>query len=141
MQHETSAEPESDPPESRTITTLLSDTLRTLGLLLRSELNLAKAEIRQDIDRTKVALGLLVIAVVFAVTAFLLLASALVFALSALGLGHGWAAFAVGSTLAVPAFFLARKGLQVLNASSLTPERTTKNLKRDARVIKEIYDD
>jgi hypothetical protein len=119
---------------------LLSDALAHISALLRNEVDLARAEVDENLKSAAVALGLLVGAIVIALTALNVLVAALVAALTEAGIEAGWAALIVGVVLAVIAFGMAYKGINDLKLSSLAPTRTARNVKRDARAVKEVYD-
>ncbi len=116
---------------------LLSDALGHVSALVRNEVDLARAEISENLNRAAVAVGLLVGAVVIALVSLNVLAAALVAALTAAGIDAGWSAVIVGVVLAAIAFGLMSKGINDLKLSSLAPTRAAKNVQRDAQAIKE----
>ncbi|MEX3013959.1 phage holin family protein [Gymnodinialimonas hymeniacidonis] len=120
---------------------LLSDALGNISGLVRSEVDLARAEISENLTQAGVAIGLIAGAAIIALVSLNVLAAALVAALTELGLDGGWAALIVGVLLAGIAFALITKGINDLKLSSLAPTRTVKNVKRDAAAVKEAYDD
>lgn len=120
---------------------LLSDAMSNVSALVRNEVDLARAEISENINRAGVALGMIAGAAIMALVALNVLAAALVAALTEAGLDGGWAALIVGVILAVIAYVLISKGVNDLKLSSLAPTRTAKNVKRDAAAVKEAYDD
>lgn len=123
--------------DNRSVATLLSDAMAHVSTLVRREVDLARAEMNENMNRAMTAVGLLVGAVVIALTALNVLSAALVAAIAELGIEEGWAALIVGVLWAVIAFALASKGMNDLKASSLAPTRTTKNVRRDAETVKE----
>ena len=118
-------------------TELLSDALQSVSSLVRKEVDLARAEINENVSRAAVAVGMLVGAVVVALVALNVLAAALVAALTEAGMAAGWAAVLVGIVLGGIAFAMMAKGTNDLKLSSLAPTRTAKNIKRDAQAVKE----
>lgn len=126
--------------ETKSTSGLLTEALTHISALVRNEVDLARAEMNENLQKAMTAIGLLVGAVVLALTALNVLAAALVAALVRLGIEDGWAALIVGVIFAVIAFILLAKGRNDLKASSLAPTRTTKNVKRDANAVKEVYD-
>lgn len=128
-------------PDTRTTGTLLSDALAHVSSLVRSEVDLARAEIDQNLKNAGVAIGLIIGAIVVVLTALNVLSAALVVALTEAGLPGGWSALIVGVTFAIIAYVMARKGMDDLKLNSLAPTRTAKNVKRDAQAVKEVYDD
>jgi len=123
----------------RPTTSIVGEILTNLSELIRNEINLARAEVSENMSRALTAIGLLVGAIVIALVALNVLAAALVAALAAAGLAGGWAALLVGCALAIIAALLVRKGTNDLRMSSLAPTRTAADIKQSARTIKEKY--
>lgn len=115
---------------------LLGDALNHVIALLRGEMDLFRAEMDQNVRKAGTALGLIVAGVVLLLVALNVLASALVAAITELGLEPGWSALIVGVVFAVIAAILAKKGMNDLKLASLAPTRTTRNLERDSETVK-----
>ena len=130
-----------DHTSPRSTGNLLTDALSQISTLVRSEVDLARAEMSENVTRAAVAIGLLVGAVVVALVSLNVLAAALVQAIANLGIAAGWAALIVGVGLAIIAAIMSGKGINDLKASSLAPTRTAKNVQRDAQAVKESYND
>ncbi len=122
-------------------THLISDAMTHVSTLVRKEVDLARAEVNENLKRAGLAIGLLVGALLIALTALNVLSAALVAAVTELGVEAGWAALIVGAAFALCALLMARKGVSDLQLSSLAPTRTVENVKRDARTLKETYND
>ncbi|WP_187431364.1 hypothetical protein ROLI_030040 [Roseobacter fucihabitans] len=120
---------------------LLSDALSNVSGLVRSEVDLARAEISENVTKAGVAIGLIAGSAIIALVALNVLAAALVAALANAGIDAGWAALIVGALLAIVAYILINKGINDLKLSSLAPTRTVKNVQRDAAAVKEAYND
>ncbi|HAC49303.1 hypothetical protein A3753_00535 [Sulfitobacter sp. HI0082] len=120
---------------------LLTEALSHVSSLMRKEVDLARAEVNENLKHAGVAIGLIVGAVVVALTALNVLSAALVAALTEAGIAAGWSAVIVGVLLAIVAYVMVQKGTNDLKLSSLAPTRTAKNVKRDAATMKEVYDD
>ncbi|MFG6529191.1 MULTISPECIES: phage holin family protein [unclassified Sulfitobacter] len=120
---------------------LLTEALSHVSSLMRKEVDLARAEVNENLKHAGVAIGLIVGAVVVALTALNVLSAALVAALTEAGIAAGWSAVIVGVLLAIVAYVMIQKGTNDLKLSSLAPTRTAKNVKRDAETMKEVYDD
>ncbi len=120
---------------------LLSDALTNVSSLVRNEVDLARAELSENLERAGAAVGYIVAAVVIAMVALSVLAAALVAGVTAAGIPPAWAAVIVGVVLAVIAFSLSAKGLKDLKLSNIAPTRTAKNLRRDVNAIKEATHD
>lgn len=116
---------------------LLTNALTHVASLVRKEVDLARAEMSENIGRAAVAVGLLVGAVVVVLVALNVLAGALVAGITRLGLAPGWSALLVGVVFACIAGAMAAKGVKDLKLVSLAPTRTAKNVKRDAQAVRE----
>lgn len=121
-------------------TGLIGDAMTHVSALLRGEVNLAPAEIDRNLRRAGTAIGMLAAALVVSLTALNVLTGAIVAGLSEAGMGPGWAAFAVGVLMALVAYGFARKGMNDLKLSSITPSRTAANMRRDAQALKATAD-
>lgn len=120
-----------------TATGLVSDVLEHTAGLVRGEIDLARAELQENLNKAMRAIGLLVGAVVVILVALNVLAAAATAALAETGMGAGWAALIVGGVLAIVGVAMALKGKNDLSAASLAPTRTVRNVRRDADVVKE----
>ena len=120
---------------------LLSDALTHVNSLVRNEVDLARAEVNENLKSAGVAIGMIAGAIVVALTALNVLSAALVAALTEAGIPAGWSALIVGGVFAIIAYVMLNKGTNDLKLSSLAPTRTAKNVKRDAQAVKEVYDD
>lgn len=114
---------------------LLSDAMKHISSLVRGEIDLARAEIDENLRRATTAVGLLIGAVVVALVALNVLAAAVVSGLTEAGIDAGSAALIVGVVLGVVAAVMISKGSSDLKLSSLAPTRTAENIKRDARTV------
>ncbi len=115
---------------------LLGDALQQIVALLRGEFDLFRAEMDQNVKQAFTAIGMIVAGIVVMLVALNVLASALVAAITELGLEPGWSALIVGVAFAVIAAVLTMKGTNDLKMTSLAPTRTTKNLERDSETVK-----
>jgi hypothetical protein len=124
-------------PNNKSAAGLLSDAIAHMSSLVRKEVDLARAEVSENMSRAGVAIGLLAGALVIALTALNVLAAALVAGLAETDLGPGWSALIVGLVLGAIALFLALKAKNDLKLSNIAPTRTAKNVQRDAQALKE----
>ncbi len=115
---------------------LLSDLVSQVTELFRKEIMLLRAELGEKATQVFTACGMILGAVVLALTALNVLAAALVVALENMGIPAGWAAVIVGVVLGGIAFALAGKGMNDLKATNLAPERTARATSRDASLVK-----
>lgn len=120
---------------------LLSDALTHVSALVRNEVDLARAEVNENLKSAGAAIGLIVSAVVVALTALNVLSAALVSALTEAGIPAGWSALIVGVVFEIIAYLMLNRGTNALKLSSLAPTRAARNVKRDAQAMKEVYDD
>ncbi len=117
---------------------LVTETLSHVSNLVRKEVDLARAEMSENIKKAAIAIGLLVGAIVVALVALNVLAAALTVAVAELlGDASEWAPLIVGGLLAAIAFAMVAKGVNDLKGSSLAPTRTVKNVRRDGEAMKE----
>lgn len=130
-----------DPVRSQSPASLAADALRISSDLVRKEVTLAKAELRQNLNRAGTGLGMIVAAAVLGIVTLNVLTVALVAALAETDLGPIWSAVVVGVVLAILAYVLLRKGMADLKPEHLMPTRTVENVQRDASAVKEAYHD
>ena len=130
-----------DPIRPQNPASLAADALRISGDLVRKEISLAKAEMRQNLSRAGAGLGMVLAAAVLGIVTLNVLTVALVAALAETALGPVWSAVIVGIVLAILAYVLLRKGLADLKPENLMPTRTVENVQRDASAVKEAYHD
>ena len=124
------------PPPARGAAVLFSDVLTGMDRLLRGEVALVKAEVRQNLRAVRQAAVQMVVAVVFGAIALNLLAGAAVAALVSAGLTPGAAALTLGTALLVIAYGCLRWGLWLLDPARLQPNRTFHNLGKDLASFK-----
>lgn len=120
---------------------ILNDALSRISGLVRGEVDLARAEVNENLHKAAIAIGMIVGALVIALTALNVLSAALVAALTEAGIPGGWSALIVGVAFAIVAFLMLQKGKSDLKLSSLAPSRTAANVKRDAQTVKDSYND
>ena len=123
---------------NRSAAGLLSDAIAHMSSLVRKEVDLARAEVSENVTRAGVALGFLAGGLVIALVALNVLAAALVAGLTEWGLDAGWASLIVGLVLAAIALAMALKAKNDLKLTSIAPTRTVKNVQRDAQALKEV---
>lgn len=116
---------------------LLVDTLRQFSALIQGEVKLAKAEMSRIVSRAGTGIMFVAIALLIALVALNVLASAAVAYIAASGLSVGAAALIVGGALIVVAMMFALAGKSRLSADALTPDTTAENLRKDFSAIKE----
>ncbi|OWU68104.1 phage holin family protein [Marinibacterium profundimaris] len=127
--------------QPKSASSLVADALENVSALLRNEIDLARAEVSENLNRAGVALGMIAGAAIVVMVTLNTLVAALVAALTEAGLDAGWSALIVGVILAIVAYAMMSKGLNDLKLTSLAPTRTMKNVQRDAEAVKEAYND
>lgn len=123
--------------EAKSTSSLLADAATHVSGLFRKEIDLAKAELSESVNRAGVAIGLIVGAVVVLLVALNVLSAAIVAGLTEAGIEAGWAALIVGVVYLVIAAIMVRKGTNDLKAANLAPTRTAESVRRDAQALKE----
>lgn len=124
-------------PPPRSMPELFGDVIGELSSLFRKELQLARAEMGEKLGSVTGAITPVVAGGVVMLASLVLLMLALVSLLVHLGVPPGWAQLIVGVGFALLGYLLLRGGIAKLQSTSLVPERTTEQLSRDARVVKE----
>ncbi|WP_201864245.1 phage holin family protein [Microvirga soli] len=122
---------------NQTIQGLVGEALRESTDLAQKEFTLFKTEVSQNMRTLFMGLAMVVAAAVFAIAAVMLLTESLVEWLATVVNSEALAALIVGGILAVIAIGLGLWGKNAMTASSLTPQRTMRSLKRDAEVLSE----
>jgi hypothetical protein len=124
-----------------TTSSLLGDVLQRVTELLRLEFDLARSEVARNLNRAAVAVGLVVAAVVLTLSALNVLSAAAVAALTEAGLEGYWASLIVAGALALFALVFAMKGIRDLRLSSIVPNRAAREMREDAALLREVYND
>lgn len=115
---------------------LVNETFTHITRLYRGELDLARAEVQENLKRAVAAVGMIVAGLVLFLVALNVLAGALVAGIAELGLAAGWASLIVGGAFLIIGIIMALVGKNKLKPASLAPTRTAKNVQRDARTVK-----
>jgi hypothetical protein len=129
---ESEAQPSRPDVEDRSVGELLGQVAGDVSTLMRQELDLAKAELRQEAAKAGKAGGMLGGAGVLGHLTVAFLALALMFALGNV-MDLGWAALIVGVLLGIGAavlFSVARRRLREINPK---PEQTVQTVKEDVQ--------
>jgi uncharacterized membrane protein YqjE len=114
---------------------LIGEVTRDLSTLMRQELDLAKAELRQEAAKTGKAAGMLGAAGLAGYMVLLFLSVALWWALSNV-MDQGWAALIVAAIWAVIGAVLYSTGRKQLREVRPKPERTAETLKQVPDALK-----
>jgi VIT1/CCC1 family predicted Fe2+/Mn2+ transporter len=116
--------------EAESLGALVSGLLQDLQDLVRAEIALAKAEVKEDATTAGKAAGVLVAGGVAGLVAFIFLMLAVTFLL-AIWIPLWVSALIVGVVLGIVAAILVMRGKQSLSQANLAPEQTIATLKED----------
>lgn len=120
--------------------TILADILARITVLLRKELDLARSEVSQNLNRAAFGAGMVCVAAILALTALNVLAIAAVIALQASGMDMAWASVAVGLIVLLAAIVLCVIGLRRMKLGALAPTRAEREMRRTVETVKEAFD-
>jgi len=124
-----------DDPAETSVGELIGNISDDLSRLFRQEVELAKAEVKQEATKAGKAAGMLGGAAFAGYLAVVLLSFALVFALSNI-MDAGWAALIVAVLWAAIGAALFASGRAKLKTVDPMPRRTVDTIKEDARWLK-----
>lgn len=122
----------------RTISRLLGDALSQFAKLFQNEVDLAKAELGEKVQKVTGAMSLIAAGAVLAIPAMVMA----LFALSAALIAEGWSQplsyLASAAVAAVIAGVMFAVGINRLQARHLKPQETIGQLEKDKDVMKEM---
>ena len=121
--------------DDRSVGQLLGDVTRELQALVRKELELARAETKEELQRAGAAGKRFGVAALAGYLAVVMLSFAAAWALTAV-MPTGWAFFAVGLVLGVVAGAMALQGRRRLREFHPVPQETAETLKEDVQWLK-----
>jgi hypothetical protein len=120
----------------RSIPELVSALTGDLANLVRKESELVRTEVSEKLSQTAKASGKLAIGAVLLLGALMVLLQALVIALSKV-MDPLLASLIVGVMVGVIGFALVKGALALMKPAALAPDRTTRQLQKDAQLVKE----
>jgi len=124
--------------QERSIGELFGQLSQDMTLLVRQEVQLARAEMAEKISRLTTNLLSVVGGGFVAYLGGLALVAALILALNDLANISPWiSALIVGAVLAIIGYVLLQRGLGELKRVDLAPRRTVENIKEDVQSIKD----
>jgi hypothetical protein len=131
--------------DDRTLTELMTGLVGDISGLFRKEIDLAKAEASENLNRALGGAEILLVGLVFAIGAIGVLLSAAVNGLAAFLVARNvaepnadtLAALVVGVIVALLAWAMVARGISTLRGSSLKLGKTATSLRRDVDVVKE----
>ena len=122
--------------ENRSLPQLIGDLSNDLTSLLRKESELIRTEVSEKAGQLAKASGEMAAGAICLMAALLILLQAVVIALAKL-VGAGWASLIVGVAVAILGFVRVRAGAKAAAPSHLTPERSIRQVEKDAHLAKE----
>lgn len=122
-------------PDPRTLPELVSQLTTDLANLVRKESELVRTEMTEKVQTAGKAAGEIVAGGVFLLAALGVLLAAIVQALSEY-MHPAFAALLVGVVVAVVGIVLIRAGLKMMKPENLKPNRSTRQLQKDAQLVK-----
>lgn len=130
--------PETD--EQAPLRAVISDIVTRITVLLRKEIDLARSEVAENLNRASLGAGLVVVGAILALTALNVLAVAAVVGLMTTGLDVIASTLVIGVGGLVVAIAVAAAGISRLRPSSLAPTRSIRELRRNADAAREAVD-
>jgi hypothetical protein len=124
--------------DARSISRLLGDAFEQLSQLVQTEIRLARAELADKAARAGAGIGMLFGGMLLMVPALVLFLIALALFLTQQGMSPVAAHLLAGLAGAVAALVLILMGLARLKPSSLTPETTIRQVRKDVAAAKEL---
>jgi hypothetical protein len=121
--------------ETRGLTDLIAQLGGDLAALVRKESELVRAEVSEKLNAAGKAVADVAAGGLLLVAALLVLLQALVLALSKL-MDPIWASLLVGLVVAGVGYLLVRSGMKMISLGGLRPDRTARQLKKDAELMK-----
>ncbi len=119
---------------TRSIAEMLTDMVHQAATLVRTEGELARAEVSENIGRAALGLGLIIGGAILLIPALVVLLQAGVAALIEHGLAAPWSALIVGGIVLVLGLVLAALGINRLKIENMMPNKTMRQLRQDAYV-------
>lgn len=129
--------PEVREREERSFGELFGRLTEDMSLLMRQEVQLVKAEMKETMSRATTDLVAVGGGGLVALAGGLTLVAALVLVLVAIGIAAWLSALIVGAVLAGVGFMMLKRGLNDLKHVDITPRRTVETLKDDVQWAKE----
>jgi hypothetical protein len=122
--------------EDKSLGELVATATRDLSLLVHKEVELAKAEIKQDVAAAGKGAGLFGGAGFAGLFALIFLSISAAYGISALGVPLGCGFFAVGALYLIAAAVLALTGKKKISQMSPPAEKTIQTVKDDVEMLK-----
>lgn len=121
--------------EARTLPDLIGQLTGDLAALVRKESELIRAELGEKVNRAAKAVGDIAAGALLLIAALLVLLQALVLALAKV-MDPLWASVIVGVIVAAVGYVLVRAGMRTISLDGLKPDRSARQLKKAAELMK-----
>lgn len=125
-------------PDSRSMPDLISDAFAQFAVLIRNEVDLARAELSRTASKATNAIVFVAAGAVLMIPALVLVLFAIAEGLMHLGLSDALAYLVAGGGAALIALGLIWVGVDRLTSRGLKPDATLHQLRRDKAVAKEL---
>jgi hypothetical protein len=123
--------------QERSVAELFGQLSQDMTLLVRQEVQLARAEMSEKLSRLAANMVSVIAGGFVAYVGALALVAALILALNDLaGISPWVSALIVGAVLAIAGYAMLRRGLGELKRVDLAPRRTVENIKDDVQAIR-----
>lgn len=122
-------------PRGTGVADLLGQLGGDIAGLVRKEAELVRAEVAEKLSAAGKAIADIAAGALLLVAALLVLLQALVLALSKI-MDPIWASLLVGAGVACVGYVLVRAGMKAISIKGLAPDRTARQLKKDADLMK-----
>ena len=124
--------------QERSIGELFGQLSQDMTMLVRQEVQLARAEMSEKLSRLTANLVSVIAGGFVAYVGALALVAALILALNDLASISPWvSALIVGAVLAIAGYAMLRRGVSELKRVDLAPRRTVENIRDDVQAIKD----
>jgi hypothetical protein len=123
--------------DQRPVGGLLTDLISQVTALFRTEINLLKAEMKDNFRSLSGALVSVAIGTALLVAALIVLVQAAVAAMVAAGLSVVVASLIAGVVLCVIGAIMIKGGANKMALSEMAPERTVRQMEKDVNLVKE----
>jgi hypothetical protein len=117
---------------------LLTDLVSQVTALFRAEINLLKSEMNNNMRSIAGALVSVAIGAALLVAAMIALVQASVAVMVELGVSVWLASLIAGVVLALVGAIMIKGGANKMSLSEMSPERTVRQMEKDASLVKEV---
>jgi hypothetical protein len=122
--------------DARSLPELMSDLASDMANLVRKEGELVRAEMAEKVRQSARAGGEIAAGAILLLAALMVMLQALIIALSKV-MDPLWASIIVGVAVAAGGYLLVKTGLKMIKPDHIRPERSVRQLHKDAQLMKE----